>query len=315
MVLEEHIWQQLVESISDKKCVPFIGAGAVASWLSLGSDIAKKWANEYGYPLDDYQQLSKVAQFLATIKNDMYPNYLLSREIKGIKLPDFSSPEFENTPPAVLANLNLPLYITTNYDHVIEEALKSRGKMPVSEFCRWNEFTKEIADPSVFENRKYKYIPSSPHPLVYHLHGDIDIPQSMVLTEDDYIDFMVTLLQDAKNLLPPLIRKALATTTVLFVGYSLEDVNFRLIFRYLMDSVGIRFMSESVAVLLPPSNLNVDAREQALTYLDRRAKNMFKTSTYWGGTVEFSRQLRERLDRAEEMRSKDSEYDRYFRSK
>ena len=42
--------------------------------------------------------------------------------------------------------------------------------------------------PSQFNNREYK--PTSQRPLVYHLFGSIDYPQSMVLTEKDYEIFL-----------------------------------------------------------------------------------------------------------------------------
>ncbi|MGB8035171.1 MAG: hypothetical protein WCF03_15265 [Nitrososphaeraceae archaeon] len=44
--------------------------------------------------------------------------------------------KFRDTPPAVLADPDLPDYMTTNYDHFIEVALISRGKTPKSNFCR-----------------------------------------------------------------------------------------------------------------------------------------------------------------------------------
>jgi len=72
--------------------------------------------------------------------------------------PDFGLDEFRNTPPAVLAVFNLPIYITTNYDHFVEEALKSRGKAPISDFCRWNEDLVDYANeneinPMLYEDR------------------------------------------------------------------------------------------------------------------------------------------------------------------
>ena len=75
----------------------------------------------------------------------------------------------------------------------MEESLRSRGKSSDSEFCRWSKFLK-IQTPnikSVFEKNEYK--PSSERPLVYHLHGHINYPRSMVLTETDYLDFIINL--------------------------------------------------------------------------------------------------------------------------
>ena len=77
-------------------------------------------------------------------------------------------------------------------------ALKSKGKEPVSEFCRWNNYAEAAGIESKLL-KKSKYQPTVSQPLVYHLHGDIDVPQSMVLTENDYIDFIVTLSRGDDN--------------------------------------------------------------------------------------------------------------------
>ena len=49
----------------------------------------------------------------------------------------------------------------------------------------------------------------------------------MVLTENDYIEYLVRLGRDPKKMPPPLIRMALARSILLFVGYSLEDITLR----------------------------------------------------------------------------------------
>ena len=139
--------------------------------------------------------------------------------------------EFRNTPPAVLADLNLPVYITTNYDHFIEATLESRGKQPISDFCRWNEDLVEYAKENEINSIIYKegtdYKPTPANPLVYHLHGDIEHPNSMVLTEKDYIDFVINLNRsDIKNIFPSNVRLALASNSLLLIGYSLEIEDF-----------------------------------------------------------------------------------------
>ena len=53
-------------------------------------------------------------------------------------IPDFSLKKFNKSPHITLTKLNLPIYITTNYDYFLEEALKSQGKEPVSEIFGWN---------------------------------------------------------------------------------------------------------------------------------------------------------------------------------
>ncbi len=103
----------------------------------------------------------------------------------------------------------------------MESALKNKGKDPVSEFCRQNNYGQAAGIQSFFDDPEYK--PKEAKPLVYRLHGNRDIPQSMVLTENDYIDFTVNISKDnTSSILPAKIRQIFADTTILFIGYSLE---------------------------------------------------------------------------------------------
>jgi hypothetical protein len=293
MGLREEDWAELFFKIKDKECIPFIGAGASSSWLPLGKDIATTWTKEYGYPLGDSHQLARIAQFLAIKEdNDMYPKNILSRLIKEKRAPDFSLEKYRNTSYAVLADLNLPIYITTNYDKFMEAALQSRGKEPVSEFCRWNKLGEAGGITSIFDHNT-QYTPTKARPLVYHLHGIIDKPQSMVLTEDDYIDFIVTLSSN-NNIIPPAIRRLMATSSLLFIGYSLEDINFRIIFRGIVDNLGARYQLSSVGVLLFPSGIVEDKQNEAQKYLECYTRKMFNIRVYWGTADEFSSELRKR---------------------
>jgi SIR2-like domain len=182
--------------------------------LSL-RDIARKWAGgslKHKYPLEDGSQLSRVAQFLEIKESEEFPKKALSKEISAIKPPNFSLKEHENTAYSVLADLNLPIYITTNYDLFMETALKAKGKSPVSEFCRWNksiiEYTRRADIPFVSDDRKYA--PSSANPLVFHLHGDMDHPLSLVLTEIDYLDFIFNISNSDRNpnMIPAIVRRS-----------------------------------------------------------------------------------------------------------
>ena len=79
----------------------------------------------------------------------------------------------------------------------ISPSLKSENKNPDTEWCRWNddliESTKDGTFPSLFdEGSEYKG-PTESQPLVYHVHGSIDNPGSMVLTERDYFTFVINM--------------------------------------------------------------------------------------------------------------------------
>lgn len=332
MGLEIYQWDELLEQISLQQCTPFIGPEAYAPWLPLSMETVTRWTGsygyplvfeefnnfykiareKYGYPLEDSHQLAKVAQFLAIERgNDIAPKQILSKELKDIKPPDFSLQEHEDNPYRVLADLNLPIYITTNYDYFMESALENRGKKPVSEFCRWNEklyrYTETAEIPSVFDkDQKYErtkdlelkyrptresYRPSPAEPLVYHLHGIYEIPQSLVLTEKDYLDFAINLNKnDEKISLPHSVRKALAGS-LLFVGYRLEDITFRVIFQGVIRILGEIQRPISIAVQLAPQ-----LQQKAQSYLNRYTQNMFEVIVYWDSLDKFSIELRRRWD-------------------
>jgi hypothetical protein len=251
--LPETIWEDLVHQIKNHKLIPFIGPETAflsgnKKLLPLSNrNIIEKWIKEYGFVLEDLierdilQQdfliygaylLPKLTGFLTVNNVDtehihLNLKYKISDYYKTIELPNFLLEEFKYTPYSFLADLNLPLYITTNYDHCMEECLRLKGKSPVSDFCKWKDdlinFVEAYNIPSVFDDTRYR--PTIERPLVYHIHGDIETPESMVLTERDYSDFIINL--NREEILPGIIRRDLATSSLMYVGYSRDDVIFR----------------------------------------------------------------------------------------
>lgn len=300
--LDNKEWEILLERISMKKCTPFIGAGACHGTLPMGGEIAKKWAKKYKYPLKDQDDLARVAQYLAVDRDDMFPKDLIQQEFEGVAPPDFSKPD---EPHALLADLKLPIYITTNYDSFMTQALKSRQVDPQVELCRWNKYV-EKNSPSVFKTDDYK--PKAASPLVYHLHGHHEMSQSMVLTEDDYLAFLAELSKN-QALLPPPVLKALTGTSLLFIGYSLNDWNFRVLFRGLIESLGASLEYTSIAVQLTPDTAvpdpadtaddNVEKRqEKAQQYLDKYFAKIqkIKVKVFWGDIKDFTAELRKQWE-------------------
>jgi hypothetical protein len=296
--LEEKDWQVLVRLIKKGKCTPFVGAGACTGTLPRASEIAEKWAKEYGYPLSDSHDLARVSQFMAIDNYAMFPKECIKEEFQNVKPPDFSK---SDEPHAVLADLNLPIYITTNYDSFMISALCDRKKSPTRDFCRWNKLDEVLKIKGVLDLDP-SYQPSSDRPLVYHLHGYIETPQSMVLTESDYLDFLIRLQHQDDRLLPDEIVAALAASPLLFIGYSLSDWNFRVLFRGLLSSLSNLgyFM---IAVQLPPEDLKAEEEvkiKKVLNYLNLYYTDIItqiKVHVYWGDARQFVRELREHLEK------------------
>jgi len=281
MRMRDADWNLMLARIGDGVCTPFLGAGAAAHALPLGGQIARRWATNHGYPLEDAGDLARVSQFLAVHQDDaMYPKELLTTELQAVPATDITAP---NEPHAVLATLPLPLYITTNYDDSMYRALRAAGKEPRREVCRWNRSPALAEEPSPLADPHYA--PTPANPLVYHLHGRLDLPESLVLTEDDYLDFLVAIARDPK-LLPHRIQRGLAGSSLLFIGYRLADWDFRVIHRGLVAATEASLRRLSVTVQLSDD-------EAARDYLDRYFAAL-KLRVYWGDARDFAADLRAR---------------------
>ena len=131
-------------------------------------------------------------------------------------------------PLLLLASLDLPIYLTTSYHTVLEAALTRAGKRPHTEFCRWQQRLEGL--PSGYEG---DYQPTRADPLVYHLYGLDRYPESLVLTEDDYLEFLVAISRDMSretDRIPKRVRQALADSSLILLGYDLHSWEFRTLF-------------------------------------------------------------------------------------
>lgn len=289
-VLEEKNWDSLLRRIKDGNCTPFLGAGVCAGTIPLGSEIAQEWAQRYGYPLTDCWDLARVTQFLAVKRDPMFPKDEFVRLLQTIPPPNFNAPD---EPHGVLADLPLPIYITTNYDDFMVQALRSRFRNPKRELCRWNSMIKDW--PSIFDRGSGAEV-NVANPVVFHLHGINEVPESLVLTEDDYLDFLVNVHKDPKAI-PRRIEKALAGNALLFIGYRLADWSFRVLFRGLISSLerSLGRIRITVQLVPEPDQSRAITREQVQKYLeDYFAKD--DIVVYWGKARDFARELRERWE-------------------
>ena len=285
-------WNLLLGRIKDGKCTPFLGAGVNYGILPLGGRIAQDWAAQEGFPLRSSEDLANVAQFLAVKYDDpMYPKERILKQLALDKKPDFSQPDEHLDCLRALAGLPLPVYLTTNYDDLMVEALRHTDppKNPRREFCRWHKGLKSL--PSVF-GAAARYTPDYANPVVFHLHGSNDYVESLVLTEDDYIDFLVNVSRRQK-LLPPRIQEAMTNASLLFIGYRLKDINFRVIYRGLVQSMDGSQRRLSVTVQVTPPDDHAGAPEKAEQFLTDYFDEL-KVRVYWGTAAQFAKELRYR---------------------
>jgi hypothetical protein len=274
--VDEIKWENLLHKIKSQKCTPFIGAGACKGTIPLGAEIAKSWSEEYKYPLRDMDNLTKVAQFLAWRGGDgSFPKTKIVNLIKDCRY----DPKKEHNNHKIMAHLPFPVYITTNYDSLMQEALENENKQPQWRVSKWNN---QIQAQEEYQN------PTDRKPLVFHLHGHLSDHNSMVLTEDDYLDFLVNIKEE--QVLPARIQEAISGSSLLFIGYSLNDWTFKVLFRGIINTLEQALRPMHIAVQLKNKE---DNAEQYLAEYFRGAK----INVYWGTAEEFLQELSERWNK------------------
>lgn len=293
-MLDENEWASLVESITEGRCTPFLGAGIGYPHLPLGASLAKVLATEYKYPLADTDNLPRVAQYVSILRGGPLLKRDVMRRLNAEESAYYAA--HQNQVPEnyrILAGLNQKCYITTNYDGFLERALDGAGHHPVVETCRWRDqlWAKHGEYPDD--------IATVERPILFHLHGQLKDDLSILITEDDYIDFTVTMAvrgaQDAsQSALWSQIREALSFNKILFVGYSLEDWNFRVMLKYLVKQQGIILdtTSPGISIQLSPGGApNGEAAERFLSdYL--RLSNI---KVFWTDASQFLTELSARV--------------------
>ena len=198
---------------------------------------------------------------------------------------------FPAEPYKVLASLPLPVYITTNWNNLLSAALKEAGKDPQIVLCPWNDYVEELQadfDPG--------FKPTPERPLVYHLFGKLSDPESVVLTEDDYFDYLIGVTRN-KDLIPSVVRSALVNSALLFLGFQLDDWQFRVLFRSIRAQQGGELLGRypHIGVQLEPEEGRIPEPVRARKYLESYFSTGANISLYWGRAEDFVKELQSRL--------------------
>jgi hypothetical protein len=300
--MQDFPWDTLITSIADKRCTPFIGAGACSGVLPRARQLAEilvaddEASTERACPLPDRGDLGRVCQYLAvTRESGLWPKQRIAATLTEMcnKLGDKTT-ALHN----VLAGLQLPVYLTTNYDDLMGKALEAGPAREVRrDFARWSRGL--FARSSRFDEG---WEPSVKEPVVFHLHGVLGEPSSMVATEDDYVDFLVNLSKDLANppthpkqkaILPLAVHRALTSNMLLFVGYGLADMNFRVILRSLVGSLDLTETVDGIAIQYSEGD-----GAELLSYMRRYFRRSLRLNVYWCSADNFAAELGARLAEA-----------------
>jgi len=211
--------------------------------------------------------------------------------------PKFAKPQ--DNPLRLLAELPLPIYMTTSHHQFLEKALSDANRAPVSEIFYWDDSLDRI--PSILDEEP-DFMPSKERPLVYHLYGLDKYPESLVLTEDDYLDFLIrvahpeTRHSGQQRGFPSSVIKALAGTPLLLLGYETGEWEFRALFRGIIratnDSRGNNSnVADGISMQIDPANKELYKNpEQVKEYLEQYF-DLSRFKVYWGDVQSCTREL------------------------
>jgi hypothetical protein len=114
---------------------------------------------------------------------------------------------------------------------------------------------------------------------------------SLVLTEDHFFTFLVRICAD-RDRIPYIIRDALSSTSLMFVGYSLYDWEFRVLMHGLVNNLSRRRRFKHVAAQLEPAERGTTDTTAVQTFLQQYFQDA-DINVYWGSPAQFVAELRE----------------------
>ena len=198
-MLEQDI-RFLAEELEKGKLIIFVGAGVSKnSGLPEWKELIKDYA--------DYRGIDKFTskQFL-TIPEEVFERFG-SLKYYEIAEKRFSGKYVPNSIHRILKKMNLTYIVTTNYDTLIEDEIKNLQIV-----------SKDEDLPYTNSNR-----------MLIKMHGDFK-NKNIVLKKSDYDNY-------EKNfpLISTLIKGLFTTNTILFIGYSYNDVNVQQIMNWIKE--------------------------------------------------------------------------------
>ena len=262
--------QTVAKQFLKGRCVLFLGAGAsinrAGPSLPTGQELSRSLAEACHLDWHEYIPLSTIAFYYESFFTRQGLNDLL---VDRIDQPEKKEPD--KIPPSrtvtqlmeiieILETRRIQtLTITTNYDRHFERAYDNKfGRLPEVLVYRggWspNDRVAKLHYTSTGEPVS-GWLPASPTHL-YKMHGCISQvrDQSLVITEEDYINFLSNALgEKQENQILYYVRYKLETSTILFLGYSLADWNFRTIFKATVERRENKDMRSYAAQLRQPA--------------------------------------------------------------
>jgi hypothetical protein len=200
-------------------------------------------------------------------------------------------------PHRLLAAMPFPVFINANRDNLLCDALEEAGKKPRVAMCTWvKERTRDNKETLRYvkfgEPLPPDFEPSEQTPLIFHVFGNLADQNSIVLTEDDYFDFLiaVTATRAVSGLrVPSVVTNALSGSGLMLLGFQPDDWGLRVLLRGVLIRSGAPASQGSVRVAVQMAfdegvSLNP---ERAAQYVAKYFDANFDTRIFWGSASDF----------------------------
>jgi hypothetical protein len=237
MHLSDRQWKSLFRDIGNSRCILLLGPRFWAKQENghgrpLFEMLAEHLSNELeaegvGFEKQSARNLPYIAQ-----------RFLSIPKIRRIDLEDeatsFFSRHASDIPDtySALAKIPFHLIVNTSPDDLIFRALKAAGK-PAANFFYYNfKKDKGVAAPPV----------TAQSPLVFNLFGSLEDPESLVLTEENQVEFIKNVVKGNPPIPYQIMSQFDNRKTYLFLGFDLEHWHYRL----LLDSLKLEDVNTTI---------------------------------------------------------------------
>jgi hypothetical protein len=197
--------EDLVEAIRNRRAILFVGAGVSKNvGVPTTGEIIEEMARQLGEDPDNLRTLADhrtLAEYYKAAKGNLGP--LRSWMDVTWHRADMNIADSEMH--RLIVELSFPLIYTTNYDRWLERAFEHWGR------C----YTKIVNVGDLLKAREGVT-------QIIKFHGDFDDDESIVLTESSFFERL-----DFESALDIKLQSDVLGRPVLFIGYSLSDVNIR----------------------------------------------------------------------------------------
>jgi DNA-binding SARP family transcriptional activator len=227
----------------------------------LGTDVAElaaRLAQRFGYPTDDGEALTRVAQYVAVMRGSgpLYDELHALLDAKSEPTPIHRF--FASLPPRLRAQ-GAPhqLIVTTSYDVALEQAFLDAGEeFDVVAYLaagrhrgRFCHLAHDGSVRLIDMPNTYVDLSLDRRTILLKLHGQVDRSverewESFVVTEDDYIDYLAQ--ADVASVVPVALAAKLRRSHFLFLGYTMADWNLRVILKRLWGDQPLSYRSWAV---------------------------------------------------------------------